>query len=127
MGSFSFALLCDVEKLRCASKAAGGDGHRRGYRDTMDAVHCAGRYRAEARGAEMRVPDCEAWRRAARHGRFEVCGIFEMESAMVCGRSTLIRSEERVCAVCVPVSPLQKLLQSGGVQWWCGGKCGRGV
>jgi hypothetical protein len=38
----------------------------------MDAVHCAGRYRGDALDAEFCVVDREAWRSAARHGRFEV-------------------------------------------------------
>lgn len=75
MESFSFCWLSVVEKLRDASNAAGGEGHRRGYRDTRDAVHWAGRKRVEALDMGSRVLVCEARRRAARHGRFELCGM----------------------------------------------------
>lgn len=63
-------LLSDVEKVREAKSAAGGDGHRRGYRVTREAVHCAGRKRDDARDVAILALECEAWRRATRHGKF---------------------------------------------------------
>lgn len=48
MGSFSFCLLSDVEKVRYAKRAAGGEGHGRSGRAIRDAEHCAGRCRDDA-------------------------------------------------------------------------------
>lgn len=61
----------DVEKLREANSAAGGDGHRREYRERGCAEHWRGRNDVVARDAATRAGDCVAvWRRAIRHGKF---------------------------------------------------------
>lgn len=68
---FSFRLASEVEKFRDAKRAAGGDGHVRGRRASDEAEHMAGRNGEAARDGAILVEENEAWRRAARHGRFE--------------------------------------------------------
>lgn len=70
LGFFSFLCLNDVEKVREAYRAAGGDGHRRGCRERQLGVYCVGANEDVALDVGNRAVVRDAWRRAARHGRF---------------------------------------------------------